>query len=156
MITFCPFFCSAVLSSAPLSCGIISHYANFTFSLKVLLHSITYIDLVDLLEENTEAERFKTDCGLPWGMPEDLLLLCSNRIRDESGVSSQSPISVNSYAYVKSHLTLHKRLGTCGRWWWMTVHQHLSEGNLLKHTKMCSKIGYGCWSKREDLLKKMW
>ena len=39
---------------------------------------------------------------------------------------------------VKSHVTLWKRVDPCGRWWWMTVHQHTWEGNSFKPMKMCS------------------
>ena len=36
-------------------------------------------------------------------------------------------------------------VGPCGRWLWMTVHQHTREGNSLKPTKMCSpKTHCGC------------
>ena len=43
------------------------------------------------------------------------------------------PVSVHTlhFTYIKAHLALWKRVGPCGRWWWMTVHQHTREENSL-------------------------
>ena len=61
------------------------------------------------------------------------------------GLKTGGTVSVHTShcTHVKSHLTLRKRVGPCGRWWWMTVHQY-TEGNSLKPTKMCS-LENGLW-----------
>ena len=54
------------------------------------------------------------------------------------GPKTGGPVSVHTLhcTHIKSHLTLKKkRVGPCGWWWWMTVHQHTREGNLLKTYK---------------------
>ena len=69
------------------------------------------------------------------------------------GLKTGGPVSVHisHCTHVKSHLTLRKRVGPCGRWWLMTVHQYTREGNLLKPTKMCS-LENGLWLLRYAFL----
>ena len=58
------------------------------------------------------------------------------------GTYNRGPVSVHTshWTQVKSHLPLWKRVGPCGRWWWMTVHQHMREGNSLK-TRGVTSLG---------------
>ena len=62
------------------------------------------------------------------------------------GLQTWGPVLVHTLhcTQVKSHLTLQKRVCPCGRRWWIKVHQHIGEGNLLKPTKMCS-LESGLW-----------
>ena len=50
------------------------------------------------------------------------------------GLKTGGPMYVHTLhcTHVKSHL---KRVGTCGRGWWMTIHQHTREGNVLQPIK---------------------
>ena len=65
-------------------------------------------------------------CTLPsllgWDLKQEVPCLCTHHT-----AHTQDPIS-----------HFEKRVGLHGWWWWMTVHQHTREGNLLNPTKMCS------------------
>ena len=69
------------------------------------------------------------------------------------GLKTGGPVSIHTShcTRVKSHLTLPKRVGPIGRWWRVTVHQHI-KGNLLT-LQICAPLekGYGCWTMRKDI-----
>ena len=56
------------------------------------------------------------------------------------GLKTGGHVSVHTLHFIQ----VHEKVGPCGQWWWMTVHQHTREGNSSKPTKMCS-LKNGLW-----------
>ena len=72
------------------------------------------------------------------------------------GLKTGGPVSVHTShcPHVKSHLTLWKRVGSCGRWWWMTMHQHMRERNSETYKSVLPLItDCDCWGMWGDLLQ---
>ena len=80
-------------------------------------------------------------------------LFCCNTLG--KGINWELPsllrCDLKQFVYITLHwLHTHKiplfkkRVGHCDQSWWMTVHQHMNEENLLKPTKICS-LKNGLW-----------